>query len=289
MKSFICTVELGSFTAAAKVLKVTTSMVSRNVTELEDFLGSRLINRSTNSISLTDAGERYYKEAKEIVEKIDNLNEVFKEGSKELSGVLNVLCPKGLTECMLMPFMMYFKDKYEDIQLNLLMSDDTHDLSELGYDVSIRSGILTPKEMNLVGRLIAVNKNVICASPEYLRNKQPINTPNDLLKHNFIEDTNLKNDGIWSFSKKNLEEKIRIKPKLTVNSIHAVKFALLHGYGIAMLPEKLANDELQNGTLITLLDEYEISERFVYVLYKTRKNTPKKVRLFVEEIVEYFK
>ncbi|EEZ85502.1 conserved hypothetical protein [Vibrio harveyi 1DA3] len=276
MRSFVYTVELGSFTSAAKVLKVTTSMVSRNVTDLENHLGNRLINRSTNSISLTHVGERYYKEAKVIIEQIENLNESFKDDSQELSGVLNVLCPKGLTECLLMPFIIDFKRKYENISLNLLMSDDVQDLSELGYDISIRSGSLTPKDLNLVGKLITVNENVVCASPEYIKNNGSINNPNDLLRHNLIEDTNLKNKQLWSFSKDNLENKIKIEPSLTVNSVQAVKYALLNSYGVAMLPKQLANKEINSGELMTLLDEYKFGERYVYALYKNRANTPKK-------------
>ncbi|TVU59232.1 LysR family transcriptional regulator [Vibrio atlanticus] len=288
MKSFIFTVELGSFTAAGKLQNVTTSMVSRNVTELENHLGNRLINRSTNAISLTDAGERYYKEAKVIVDQIENLNESFQGSSQEVSGALNVSCPKGLTECMLMPFIMQFKEKYEDVQLSLFMSDDLIDLAELGYDISIRSGELSPKDLNLVGKLITVNENVICASPSYLQKNDTIENPYDLLKHKLIEDTNLKNNKLWSFSKDGLENNIKIQPSLTVNSVQAVKYALLQDYGVAMLPKQFVQQELENGKFVTLLGEYKVSERSVYALYKKRTNTPKKVKLFIDEMVDFF-
>jgi len=288
VRSFICTVEEGSFTGASKKLEVSKSLVSRNVRDLETYLGTRLMNRSTKNISLTDAGHQYYQEAHVLVSKLEALNDAIRFDSNEISGTLNVLAPNGLTEILLMPFICDFSDKYPELRVNLLLDDGVDDISAQGYDVAIRSGRLVRQDLDLVAAKITENVNVVCGSPDYLRTAPLIQQPIDLHSHRIIEDPNLKNYEVWRFLNEEEELDIQVSPSLSVNSVQAVKTALKKNYGIAMLPRELAEEELRNGELIELLKGYQLPKRTVYALYRERINTPRKVKVFIEELKAHF-
>lgn len=287
IKSFIVTVEEGSFTGAASKIGVSKSLVSRHVRELETYLNTRLLNRSTKSLSLTEAGRRYFSEAHGLVDRIEDLNDSLRFDSSEMVGALSVMAPKGLTEIMLMPFILEFSDKYPDLKLNLMLSDGVQDLAEVGYDIAIRSGDLVSKDLGMIARTICVNHNLVCASPSYLANHSDIQTPKDLTNHCIIEDPNLKNDGLWRFDLGGHFHDVNLQPKLTVNSVQAVKAAVRSGYGIAMLPRQLAKEDLESGSIVEILSEYVLKERKVYALYRERVNTPRKVKAFIDELCSY--
>ena len=288
IKSFIVTVEEGSFTRAAKKIGVSKSLVSRHVRELETYLNTRLLNRSTKSLSLTEAGRRYFNEAHGLVDRIEDLNDSLRFDSSEMVGALSVMAPKGLTEIMLMPFILEFSDKYPDLNMNLMLSDDVQDLATVGYDIAIRSGDLVSKDLGMIARTIIVNQNLVCASPKYLANRSEIETPSDLVNHRIIEDPNLNNDGVWRLDFDGAFLDVNIKPSLNVNSVQAVKVAVRSGYGIAMLPRQLAQEDLESGEMVEILPQYALKDRTVYALYRERVNTPRKVKVFIDELCEYF-
>lgn len=288
IKSFIVTVEEGSFTGAAKKIGVSKSLVSRHVRELEAYLNTRLLNRSTKSLSLTEVGRRYFNEAHGLVDGIEDLNDSLRFDSSEMVGSLSVMAPKGLTEIMLMPFILTFSNKYPDVALNLMLSDGVQDLATVGYDIAIRSGDLVSKDLGMIARTIFVNQNLVCASPKYLENNTEITTPIDLANHTIIEDPNLKNDGVWRFELRGHFHDVNLKPTLTVNSVQAVKVAVRLDYGIAMLPKQLAEEDIESGAIVEILPQYALKERTVYALYRERVNTPRKVKVFIDELCEHF-
>lgn len=288
IKSFISTVEEGSFTSASKKLGVSKSLVSRNVRDLESYLETRLMNRSTKTISLTDAGYQYYQESHTLIFQLEMLNDAVRFASHEMSGTLNILAPNGLTEILLMPFICNFSIKYPKLRMNLLLDDGLDDISAQGYDVAIRSGQLVKQDLDLVAKKVTEHGNIICASPDYLDNTTPILQPMDLHSHRIVEDPNLKNYKTWLFTRKGHQEAIQVAPSLSVNSVQAVKEVLKKNYGVAMLPRELAEKELKNGQLIEVLKDYQLSKRAVYALYRERSNTPKKVKVFIEDLQAYF-
>ena len=288
IKSFISTVEEGSFTSASKKLGVSKSLVSRNVRDLETYLETRLMNRSTKTLSLTDAGRQYYQEAHTLIFRLESLNDAVRLASHEMSGTLNVLAPNSLTEITMMPFICKFTTQYPELSVNLLLGDNLSDISAQGYDVAIRSGQLVKQDLDLVAKKITEHHNVICASPDYLRTNAPIRQPMDLHSHRIIEDPNLMNHKVWQFTKEGQEQTLQIVPSLSVNSVQAVKSALKQHFGVAMLPRELAEKELKRGQLIEVLNDYQLSKRNVYALYRERTNTPKKVKVFIEELKTYY-
>ncbi|AYV22715.1 LysR family transcriptional regulator [Vibrio mediterranei] len=284
MRSFISTVEEGSFTGASKQLGVSKSLVSRNIRDLENHLGTRLMNRSTKTLSLTDAGKHYYLESNILVTKLDTLNDSIRHDSVAMSGTLNVLAPNGLTEIMLMPFICEFCTRYPEVKVNLLLDDGVNDISSQGYDVAIRSGNLVKQDLDLVATKLTENQCIVCASPQYLQNHEPILHPTDLLSHRVVEDPNLKNYSLWRFRKGIEEHDIEVSPSISVNSVQAIKVALLNHFGVAMLPRQLAKKEIIDGKLIEVLSHYQLQNRAVYALYRERVNTPRKVKTFIEEL-----
>lgn len=288
MKSFISTIEEGSFTAAARQLNVSKSLVSRHVRELEADLSTRLMNRSTKALSLTDAGRLYYEEARLLIEKLDDLNSSMRAGSNSISGALNILAPNGLTEILLMPFICQFNQAHPQLQINLRLNDNINDLASEGYDVAIRSGSLIDKDLGLIAQSISRTQNIMCTSPRYLATRSAPTEPSDLAHHLLIQDVNLTKDNTWVFSNDEEQQSVTIEPSITVNSIQAVKQILHQGHGIAMLPKELARDELDKGEFVSLLTDYQLPHRKIYALYPARKHTPKKVKVFIDELKKYF-
>ncbi|MEZ9681889.1 LysR family transcriptional regulator [Vibrio splendidus] len=288
VKSFICTVEEGSFTSAAKKLGVSKSLVSRNVKDLETYLSASLMNRSTKTFALTDAGKLYYQEANVLVSRFESLNNAVRFDGESITGALNVLAPKGFSEILLMPFICKFANKYPSLKVNLRLHDDLDSLDQIGYDVAIRSGSLVRQDFDLIATKLVEHRNVICASPKYISEHGEINEPIDILSHRIIEDPNLKLDQMWMFTKGNEVKNIPINPAMTVNSVQAVRYALLDNFGLAMIPKLLAQDEIDSGRLIELFPEYDLPKREVYALYHGRANMPKKVRVLIDELKSYF-
>lgn len=279
---FVAVVENGSFSSAAEKLGMTKSAVSKRIAVLEDNLGVRLFNRTTRSLALTEAGERFSDYARNAVE-------IANEGFAALhhlqgtpKGTLKINAPMTFTRLHIVPHIKEFLDTYPGVQVILSMDDRVLSLVEGGYDVGIRIGEL--EDSSLIAKKLVDCKSVLCASPEYLdKNGTPL-IPADLSQHNSINYSLFQGGAEWTFYKSGKKIKVEPKGNFIVNNSDAIAEVLLNGLGICQMPTFIVAEHLKSKRLLTLMDEYALPKHAIYAVYPERKHLPEKVRVFIEFI-----
>jgi DNA-binding transcriptional LysR family regulator len=279
---FVAVVERGSFSSAAEKLGMTKSAVSKRISVLEDNLGVRLFNRTTRSIALTEAGERFSDYARNAVvianegfAALNNLQGIPK-------GTLKINAPMTFTRLHIVPYIKEFLDSYPDVKVILSMDDRVVSLVEGGFDVGIRIGEL--ENSSLIAKKLADCKSVLCASPEYLEKHGTPSNPEDLSHHNCINYSLFQGGAEWTFYKDSKKLKLEPKGNFIVNNSDAISEVLLNGLGICQMPTFIVAEHLKSQRLITFMDEYALPKHAIYAVYPERKHLPEKVRVFIEFI-----
>lgn len=281
---FIAVVENGSFSSAASQLNITKSAISKRITQLEEELGIRLLNRTTRKLSLTEAGSRYY----EYVVQSFNLAQQGVDAVTELQGSprgrLKVTTPMTFGVLHVAPLISEFLKQYPDVTIDLQLEDKMVDLVEQGFDVGIRIGQLA--ESNLVAKRLAPCVSVLCASPEYLATHDTIVTPRDLINHNCLLYSYYRGGTEWSLTQHHQEHRVVPSGSLRVNNSEALRKASLGGAGIANLPTFIVANDLLEGRLVHVLADYQLPQHAVYAVFPERKHMPLKVRAFIDFIAD---
>ena len=287
IKSFTAVAEEGSFTKAAIKLKKSKVLISRHVSQLESYLMTRLFNRTTRTLSLTSLGQYYYENINPLISEITDINSLIREQKNGLSGSIRILAPNSFSEIICINPICSFNQKYPNINIELKLSNQIQSLSSEGFDIAIRSGDLIRSDLSLIAKKIFSYDIILCASAEYIKNHDKITCPTDLSKHQLLTDPILKNNQLWEFYKAGKVSTFFIERSLCMDSAQAIKKALLLNHGVAMIPKIFVEEELNEGILIPLLQEYNLKQRNLYILYQNRKYVPYKIRLFIEEMTSY--
>jgi DNA-binding transcriptional LysR family regulator len=287
METFTRVVRAGSFSAAASQLGVSRTIVSKHVSQLENLLGVRLLNRTTRRVSLTESGTAYYEFCARIINDVEEAELSVTKLHKEPRGALKVLAPKTFGVLHVTPIVNAFSKRYPDIRITLILSDNFVDLIDNGFDLAIKLGDLG--DSSLVARRLGTTRLVPCASPDYLVEHGTPQTPQELEKHNCIIHVNQTRDGIWRFRGPAGDVSVKIGGGPLGNSVLFLRRAAAEGLGIALLPEIDILDELAAGRLVTLLNEYATAEYPIHAVYPHNRHLAAKVRTFVDSLVEGFK
>ncbi len=287
MRCFIQVVDSSGFSAAAREMGRSKALVSKYVGELEDELGVRLLNRTTRQVSMTEVGEAYYKEAIDILQRIDDLQASVQSSHREVRGRLRVSAPRSMGDDMLNAVMMKFLVKYPDITLDLRLEDRFVDLVEEGFDLAVRVSKL--EDSSLIARKIAPFRTVLCATQETIRTFGEPRVPSDLASLPCIIDTNYRFKQNWSFheSAEQRAVSVSVRGPLEVNSAAAARDAALSHLGFLRTPLFFVYDDVANGDLTVLLEAYEEPPRGIYAVYPHRRHLSAKVRAFVDFLVEW--
>ncbi|MGB1236712.1 MAG: LysR substrate-binding domain-containing protein [Pseudomonadales bacterium] len=281
---FVTVVDRGSFSAAASALSLTTSAVSKRITQLEQQLATRLLHRSTRALSLTDAGERYYEHAQQAVQAAARAQDAVSQLQGEPAGKLRICAPMVFGNAQLSTLVSRFLARYPNIEIDLVLHDPILNLIEHRFDLAIGSGDL-PGERTVVRQLTQAN-SVICASPSYVDSHPPIHTPEDLLGHNCLVNSASSNAHDWQFTNSHQHTKIKVRGNYSVNNSQALAQAVCNGLGIARLPSFIAAPLIESGALRILLSAYALPSKPIYLCYAQRKFMPQKVRLFIDFCIE---
>ena len=265
MQTFVRVVEAGSFSAVAREAQTTQSHVSKQVAALERTLGAKLLSRTTRALALTEAGERYFAQARRLVAEINEAESELRQGEQELSGWLRVAASVGYGRLKLMPLVKTFLAKHPQVKIDLRLNDGFIDLVEEGIDVAVRIGELSDSSM--VARRIGTTQRVLISSRQYLRAmpkglKVP-REPQDLLQHNCIVYSELATQNAWTFTAgpgapaaEGSQVTIRAQGNLQTNSSEVIRASVLSGMGIGYSPTWLFEDELASGELQVLLPDW---------------------------------
>jgi DNA-binding transcriptional LysR family regulator len=283
---FVGVVNAGSFTAAAQALGHSTSYVSKEITRLEKRLGSRLLNRTTRTISLTDAGRAYYERSNQIVIDAENAERSINQLQEKPSGLLRINAPGSFGFNYLLDVLPQFMHRYPDVKLEVEFNDRIIDVVSEGYDVVIRVGDI--KDSNLVARKFTSSRGVVVASPDYLKRKGCPKRVEDLVQHDCIAYSLLPTPTLWSFYKDGVRTNVTVDQRAMCNSSVIEVAMVVQGIGITRLPLFTCEKEVASGDLKTILEDYDEVKFDVYAVYPHRQYLTAKVRAFVDFIVEAF-
>lgn len=293
MQTFVRVVESGSFSAVAREAQSTQSAVSKQVAALERALGVQLLSRTTRSLALTEAGERYFEQARRLVAEIAELESAVQRGEQQLTGWLRVAASVGFGRLKLMPLVQTFLAAHPGVKIDLRLNDGFIDLVEQGVDVAVRIGELA--DSTLVARRIGTTQRVLIATRKYLRSlpkgvKAPRH-PEDLARHNCVVYTELATQNAWTFTAGpgSLAETgtvvtVRAQGNLQTNSSEVVRAAVLAGVGIGFSPTWLFEDEMGKGDLQVLLPDWPTPPLPVHLVSASQRRQSAKVKAFTDHL-----
>ena len=283
---FVAVINAGSFTAAARSLGHSTSYVSKAITRLEKRLGSRLLNRTTRTISLTDTGRAYFERCSQIIIDAENAERSINRLQERPSGLLRINAPASFGAKYLLDVFPQFMHRYPEVKLEVEFNDRLIDVVAEGYDVVIR--ISNIKDSNLVARKFTSSKAVIVASPEYLRRRGCPKQIEDLAQHDCIAYSLLPTPTQWTFYKDGVRSTVNVDPRAICNSAQIEVAMVVQGIGITRLPLFTCEKEVASGELKIILEDYDQLKLDVYAVYPHRQYLTAKVRAFVDFLVETF-
>jgi DNA-binding transcriptional LysR family regulator len=295
MQAFVRVVESGSFSAVARETNTTQSSVSKQVAALEKDLGAQLLSRTTRSLALTDAGERYFERARSLVAEIAEAEAELRQGEQQLSGWLRVAASVGYGRLKLLPLVKTFLASHPDVKIDLKLNDGFIDLVEAGIDVAIRIGELA--DSTLVASRIGPTKRVFIASRSYLSSlpkglKVP-HVPTDLLEHNCIVYSELATQNAWTFTAGpgasapvGSQITIHAKGNLQTNSSEVIRASVMAGMGIGYSPTWLFEDEMKKGDLKVLLPDWPTPTLPINIVSPPQRRQSAKVKAFIFHMTE---
>jgi DNA-binding transcriptional LysR family regulator len=282
MLIFTRVVQSGSFTAAARLLDMPKSSVSRKISDLEDRLGARLLQRTTRKLGLTDVGRIYYDRCARIVGEIEEADQAVGNMQAAPCGPLRVTAP--LSFSLLGPIVGEYLKRYPQVQVELVCTDRRVDLVNEGFDLALRAGALD--DSSLVSRSLGAIERVLVASPAYLKQRGSPRLPADLPQHASIAFGAISTPGLWTLSSGDKQVEVRITARLTVNDLELVCEAARAGIGIALIPRFVCADDLRTGKLRQILRDWRSGTTPLWALYPTTRHLSQKVLAFVELLRE---
>ena len=287
MQAFVAVVDAGSFVRAAEALDSSKAAVSRHISELEDRLGVRLLNRTTRSLSMTDDGQAFYYHCTELLAALEEAEGDLSTRSVEASGLVRLSAPVTFGILHLAPLWGDFLARYPKVRLDVALSDRAVDLVEDGFDLAIRiSSVMQP---TLIARRLATTRLVLCAAPSYLKARGTPQHARELAQHDVVAYTYGTFRDEWTLEGPDGEVTVKVSPRLYANNGDTCRAAALRGQGVILQPDFLVGDDLRSGELVEILPEYRAGELGVYAIYASRRHLPLKLRHLVDFLVEAFK
>jgi DNA-binding transcriptional LysR family regulator len=287
LEAFVKVAETRSFSEAARRLRTSKSVISRQIAGLETELGARLFHRTTRSMTLTEAGRRYFDRAARILADLEEAKLSVSQLQAAPRGKLRVNAPMSFGFLHLASALGDFISRYPEVEIDVTLNDRFVDLVEEGFDVAVRIGSL--QDSSLVARKLAPIRRAICASPDYLKVRGVPASPEHLKAHDCLCNSNLPAGREWRFVTVDGKPVIvEVKGPLTANNGDALKVAALKGLGFAYLPTFIVGSDLQAGALVTVLDKFIPQDLTLNAVYPHSRHLSPKVRTFIDFLAERF-
>jgi DNA-binding transcriptional LysR family regulator len=284
MKTFVAVVESGGFTAAARKLDVSLSVVSRIVTELEAHLGVRLLTRTTRVVRPTDTGAAYFENCKRILGEIEEADLAAAGTHAAPRGSLVVTAPVLFGARHVTPIVVEYLQRYPEVDVHCVLVDRNINFIDEGVDVGIRIGELPSSTLQaiLVGRV----RRVVCAAPAYLQRHGLPRTLDDLQRHTLIQTTGVNTLPEWRFMEQGEPRPLRIAPRLATSTNDSAISAAVAGLGLARVLSYQVASELHDGRLRVVLAEYEPPPVPIHVIHREGRHAMRKVRAFLDLAID---
>ncbi len=282
MKLFVRLADLGSFTRVAEQTNFSKSMISKEISRLEDEVGGRLLHRSTRNVQLTHVGEGYLQRARDILLKLEDADNFVQDLQKSLRGKLKINAPMALGLTDLSTLFADFMQTHPEIELDIHLGDESVDLVEQGFDLGFRASS-TQVDSNYVGRPLTEFTYRVCVSPEYLKRNSEILLPQDLKEHNCFVYSYFHGKNVWP-----IEDGVTVKGNLKVNNTIFMMEAIRRGLGVGFIPDFVCQKFIDSGEVVEVLTEARKPMLTLYALYPVRNFVPAKTVQCIEYLERWF-
>jgi DNA-binding transcriptional LysR family regulator len=280
MKVFVAVVDGGSFAAAANRLDTSRAMASKQVQNLEEHLGTRLLNRTTRKLSLTETGRGFHERCVQIIADVEEAEQAAGQMTSVPRGVLKVTMPLSYGQHVLGSMIGEYVQSYPLVRLDIALSDRKVDIVEEGFDLAIRIGALA--QSDLIARKIGGIRSLVCAAPAYLAKFGRPASPGELSQHACLGYTLTGTGAEWRLEGPEGEVVVPISGPVRADNGDFLRLAAVSGAGVVMQPQFIVADDLAAGRLVRILPEWQSGELGVHAVYPSRKHLSAKVRTFVD-------
>lgn len=280
MHLFVRLVELKSFSAAARELRIKQPTASKWLAALEHELGVTLMERTTRTKRLTEDGETFYRRAKELLAAYENTTAELQKRAPVPSGRIRVSVPVVFGRLFVMPEAARFMQSFRQVELELVFNDRYINLVEEGFDLAVRVGL--PADTNLKARVLGHTPRSLVASPAYLEERGRPKGPDDLRSHDCLLHSELSAGAVWVFRRGSEELRARVRGRMSANNSEALLHMAREGLGVALLASWLVEEDLAARRLVALLPEYGLPRASIQVLMSPAAATQPRVRAFVD-------
>lgn len=285
MKVFTTVVDAGSFAAAADRLDTSRAMASKQVQKLEEHLGTRLLNRTTRKLSLTETGRAFYERSVQIISDVEEAEQVAGQLTRAPRGELKVSVPLSYGQHKLAPIIADYSRHFPQVRVNISLSDRKVDLVDEGFDLAIRIGAMP--QSDLIARKLSAARSIICAAPAYLAKAGTPASPADLSAHPCLSYT-LAGSGAaeWRLEGPQGALAVPVTGPIRADNGDMLRLAAVNGCGIILQPHFIVAGDLAAGRLVRILPEWQSGEMGVFAVYPSRKHLSAKVRTFVDFLAQ---
>jgi len=284
MVVFAQVVEQGSLTGAAKRIGLSRAVVSYHIKKLETQLGVTLMNRSTRSLKLTEAGQQYYERCRAIAEEAEAANQQIENLKEEPEGLLKITCPVNIGLQTIVPALNEFKKLYPKIELNVMLTDDVVNIIQEGVDLAIRGAPLA--DSGLQASKLSTLKTCLCGSPDYFKKNGRPKIPTDLDAHDWV--IYQLTSGTLTLSKGSRSYSVKVSGGISTNNAAARTAFVEGGHGLGRIPIYDAWPKIQSGNLEAVLEDYSLPDINIYGVFPPGTTGAKKLRLLIDFLKEYF-
>jgi DNA-binding transcriptional LysR family regulator len=280
METFVTVVDAGSFSAAARRLKLGQPAVSKSIAQLEEHLGARLLLRSTRGLTPTDAGQRFYEHARRAIDEADRAEQAVQESSDGLSGRLRICAAVTFARLHVLPALKTFLDQHPKLSIDIILDDRSIDLLEQGVDIALRMGTLDDSTMT--AKRILRGRRLVVGTPRYFAEAGIPKTPAELSRHQAIIYSQRGGGESWSFSRNDgAEVDVVVSGRVSVSAAEGIRTAVLGHMGLAVASEWMFSPELADGTVQAVLTEWTLPSIDVWAVFPSGRMATTKARAFV--------
>lgn len=286
MEAFAAVAETGSFAEAARRLNLANSVVSKRIKDLEDFLGTQLLVRTTRKVSLTDNGYDYLDYVRRFLDELSEIEGRIRYNTEVPKGVIRLAAPLTYGLNFLGPALSSYMKKYPEVIIKTYLSDKRMNLIDEGYDLTIRTGPL--EDSSLMAKKLENCRLVVCASPAYWKKNSPPKHPEDLRDHNCMTYLNTMDGKSWPFMIDGKQVWLPVKGSFSSDNGNLLEEMALNGQGVIMLPTFIVEKSIATSKLKAVLEDCELKDFNTYVVYQQTRHLSIKIRTLVDHLVDFF-
>ncbi|WP_299044143.1 LysR substrate-binding domain-containing protein [uncultured Tateyamaria sp.] len=279
LQVFVAVAEAESFAAGARAVGLSAPSATRGVNALEDRLGARLFTRTTRRVRLTDVGQTYLEDARHVLAQLQAADEAAAGAAITPVGQLRITCSNEFGRIYVAPVLTEFLDTYPDVRADVVMVDRIVNMVEEGFDVAVRLGALPSSGLSAVR--VGQVRRIVCATPGYLARAGTPQVPADLKGHRIVSAGRVSPVTDWRFGR-DQQHAVRVRPRLSMSSVAAAIAVARQGWGLVRVLSYQVGPDLVDGTLQTVLEEFEPDPLPIHLVHVEGRRAPAKVRAFVD-------